>query len=307
MIRIVILFVILLLNVGCSSIMPTKNLVPSQTFNFSDNVQINYQTVGNGESPIILLHGFGASILSWDDIKDKFPKKYKLYLIDLKGFGFSSKPDDDKYSIADQADVINKFIEYFQMTDVTLIGHSYGGGVAILTYLNYLSEFETSRIKKLILIDSAGYEQDFPFFIGNLRIPIINKIILNVFSAEFRAKFTLKKLFFDNSKVTDEKILQYSTFFDMPGSHNSFIKSAEQILPENYKHLTSTYNRINIPTLIIWGENDSIISIKYAHKFKDDIKNSELVIIDRCGHIPHEEKPDETIKIIKDFLERQEK
>ncbi|MCP4581588.1 MAG: alpha/beta hydrolase [candidate division Zixibacteria bacterium] len=302
MIRIefVIIFVLMIMNCAVNN----KNLIdypPKNTYKYSENILINYEILGEGAKTIIFLHGFGASLYSWNDIKFLFPAtEYRLYLIDLKGFGYSSKPHDKKYTINEQSKIIAKFMESKALENVTLVGHSYGGGVALLTQLRFLDN--PKIITKLILLDCAAYPDDIPSFIDVLRNPILNFISLNLISAHYRAEFTLKRIFYDLNKVTKEKILQYAKFFSINGAKYSFTQAAKQIIPEDYERILQSYSEIETNTLIIWGEKDTAIPFKYGKKLHETLPKSQLEIIKKCGHVPHEEMPLQTYKLMEAFL-----
>ncbi len=291
----------LLLN-GCTGQKMIKESIQAgQTFHFSENVKINFEKNGNRGPAVIFLHGFGDSLATWKDIRNVMSDEYQLYCIDLKGCGYSSKPKDSKYSVSDQAEIITKFIVRYNLKRVTLIGHSFGGAVALFTYMNFHNGC-INPIEKIVLIDSAGYNQKLPFFITILRTPIINSLVLNLLPSEFQAEYTLRKLVYDKSKLTKDKILRYSFFYNMPGSHNALVQTAKQILPDNHEEIIGQIKLINVPTLIVWGRNDPIIPLKNAFRFQADISNAQVRIIDNCGHIPQEEKPEETAKAIVEFL-----
>ena len=283
-------------------VMNDSKYFPQKVFQYSDDVSINYEVKGIGDKKIIFLHGFGASLNSWNDIKDLFPQnEYELFLLDLKGFGFSSKPLDDKYSIRDQAEIIHSFMKSLNTNEIYLIGHSFGGGVALLTYLISIENKEDSLIDKLVLIDCAAYPQDIPFFVQYLRTPILNHLIF-LLPSKFRAEYTLKHLFYNSNKVNDAIVERYASFFSSENYKYTFIESACQILPDNYSYLISKYREIKIPTLIIWGKNDKALPVSNGVKLHNEISNSELKIIDKCGHIPQEEHPEETFLLINNFL-----
>ena len=251
---------------------------------------------------MLLLHGYGASLESWKDITPLLSYRFSLYLIDLKGFGLSSKPTDDKYSPEDQAEIITRFIEDKRLSNVILVGHSYGGAVALLTYFKLKRRNHRNYLQSLILIDTAAYPQKLPIFVLIPRTPIINTFVLNLVPSSWKAKFTLSYLFHDQSKLNDERIERYARFYDMPGSHYAFIKAAQQIFPDEIDHIIEAITQIDIPTLIVWGKEDPVISVESAYKLNESIKNSRLEIIPHCGHIPHEENPLETASVIDDFL-----
>lgn len=274
------------------------------TYKFSEQVTINYEEHGNFEETMVFLHGFGASIETWRDIQAGLQNKYKLFFLDLKGFGLSSKPDDGKYSLEDHAEIVLAFIRDKKLTNVTLVGHSYGGAVSLVTYIKAKREGNEHIIRRMILVDSAAYLQDFPFFIKVLRKPFINWIVMNIVPSRMRASYTLRRLFHDPEKVSEKIIERYATFFNQPNSYNSFVESAEQILPQNPEAIIEDIKKIHVPSLILWGENDTVIPVEHAYRLNLDIRNSSLVIIPACGHIPHEEKPEESLKAIVNFMEK---
>lgn len=291
----------LLLNGCASKKMMIESIKTGQTFHFSKNVKINFEKSGNRGPSVIFLHGFGDSLATWNDVRNTMSDEYQLYCIDLKGCGYSSKPKDCKYSVSDQAKIITEFIASYGLKRVILIGHSFGGAVALFTYMNFHNN-PNNPIEKIVLIDSAGYNQKLPFFITILRTPIINSLVLNLLPSEFQAEYTLRKLIYDKSKLTKNKILRYSFFYNMPGSHNALVQTAKQILPDNHEGIIGQIKLINVPTLIVWGRNDPIIPLKNAFRFQADISNAQVRVIDNCGHIPQEEKPEETAKAIFEFL-----
>lgn len=270
-------------------------------FEYSKDVSIHSKKTGNGKRNIILLHGFGASINTWDDLNlNVDTNQITIHAIDLKGFGLSSKFKDNKYSLNDQANIIIQYIKKNQLTDISLIGHSYGGGVALLVILDLLKENNNS-IKNLVLIDCAAYSDNIPFFIKYLRTPILNSLLF-LTGKKYRAKFTLKRLFYDKSKITKKIIDRYVASFSQSGIRYSFVRAAKQIVPDDYLNTISKYTTIKIPTLIIWGKEDMAISVKIGERLNQQIQNSKIEIIDNCGHIPQEEKPEFTSELITKFI-----
>ncbi len=119
-----------------------------------NGVKIKYCETGVGE-PMIFLHGFGASSCSWNEILEPLSRKNRLILIDLKGFGLSDKPLDDKYSISDQAEIILDFIKKNELKNLVLTGHSFGGAIALFTHFKLMKE-KDNPVKGLVLIDSPA-------------------------------------------------------------------------------------------------------------------------------------------------------
>ena len=108
--------------------------------------------------------------------------------------------------------------------------------------------------------------------------------------------------FYDESLVTDERIRKYTSVFDLPGSYDSHIAVAKQVVPVNHNSIIEKIRTISIPTLIIWGEQDPVIPVAHAHRLHREIPNSRLEIIPECGHLPHEEKSQLTTEFIRQFF-----
>ena len=274
----------------------------SLTYAYSDNISINYEKIGYGDKKIVLLHGFGTSLRTWDDIKGFFPKnEFTLYLIDLKGFGNSSKPEDDKYTIQEQSKIVEQFIKDINTDSLYLIGHSFGGAIALLTQISLINEKSRTRINKLILIDCLAYMQEMPVFMENLRTPLLNKLTF-LLPNKFRAEYILNKIFYNKKLVNEKLINRYAAFYDGNDFEYTFITSARQIDQNGHEKIVAAYKNIPTPCLIIWGKNDPVISLDNGIKLSRELLNARLEIINECGHVPQEEKPRVTFKKIYSFI-----
>jgi pimeloyl-ACP methyl ester carboxylesterase len=251
--------------------------------------------------PAVLLHGFGASLEMWREIQPYLEPHLLLHMVDLKGFGLSSKPDDNRYSIDDQAAIMAAFIEQLDLKGVCLIGHSYGGAVALTTYLKLAEKKCAGRIQSLVLIASPAAVQSLPFFIWPLRTPGLN-LLARLTPSRTRARFVLSHICYDPRMATRERVDRYARFHDLPGSHQALITAAEQIIPEDPDAALNRLSGIRAPVLIIWGDHDQVVYRWQADLLRERIPNSKLVVISRCGHLPHEEHPEQTSRAILDFL-----
>lgn len=113
----------------------------------------------------------------------------------------------------------------------------------------------------------------------------------------------LETAYYDDKKITKEQVQAYAAPLDSLGGENALIQTAKKIVPSNIDEVTADYKNIRFPALILWGRQDKIVPLKVGEKLHQALPNSQSVIIDRCGHIPHEEKPEEVITIISDFLQ----
>jgi pimeloyl-ACP methyl ester carboxylesterase len=299
-------FFLLLILAGCAHVpAPTVSLEQSlgqqKTFDYQ-GVKINYYEAGQGPS-IILLHGFGGCSYSWRFLAPVLAQDHRVYTIDLKGYGLSDKPKDGKYAVRDQADMVAAFIRSHDLHDVVIMGHSMGGGVTVMTYLK-VREDQPARVKSLVLIDSAGYPQKMPWFIWLAKAPVLGSVGGKLVSPRFAAAQVLKKCYYYDDKITEEQINTYAYYGSLPGAREAVVQTAKQIVPDDIEALVAQYKTISVPVLVIWGEEDEVVPLAVGKNFKRDIPNSELVILPKCGHMPPEEEPGETTRIIKTFLEK---
>jgi pimeloyl-ACP methyl ester carboxylesterase len=259
------------------------------------------EDIGHGD-PIVFIHGFGASTYSWRHLMPTLSRQYRTVAIDLKGFGRSPKPYDDAYSIYDQARLVCNVIGRLKLCNITLIGHSYGGGVALAVTL-FLNQQRTSCLKRLVLIDTIAYEQKLPLFIWLLRTPGVRRLGMFLFSPECQTRAILKLAYYDDKKVPYESVIQYAAALHSPGGRYALIRTAEQIVPPDISDLSLRYPSITVPVLILWGRNDEIVPIDVGERLHGALRASRFIVIDDCGHIPHEERPEVTRNIVNAFLE----
>ena len=273
--------------------------VPSQRYRYKD-IYINYLDHGSG-TPILLLHGFGASSYSWRHVTAHFSANYRVLSIDLKGFGLSDRPADFNYSLKEQGNIVTEFIRDKQLENTTLIGHSLGGAVALVVYLT-MQDIWRNAIQRLILIDSVSYPQHFPFFIQLLRTPVLNRLAFALLPNKMMTRLILKTAFFDDSKITEEMVKIYGSYVGLKGSPHALSTTAQQIIPEDMNRIIDKYKSIKAPVLVIWGGNDTIIPLSIGEKLAGEIANAQFKVIERCGHVPQEECPEQTLRSIDAFL-----
>ncbi|HKO61210.1 MAG TPA: alpha/beta hydrolase [Pyrinomonadaceae bacterium] len=256
---------------------------------------------GSGD-PIIALHGLGASLYSWRELVGKIPN-HRLILIDFRGAGKSIKPRDKHYSSQHQAELIYQYIREKDLKNLTLMGNSYGGAVALLVTLKLINTPEDKRrLSRLILIGSGAYEHDQPGHLKLLRTPIIGRL-LTFLVPRIGMKKVLKESYYDKCGITDEQIDAYLEPISSSAGRYALVQTAKQAVPKNIKEITEKYPTIEVPTLILWGEDDRILSAKKtACRLDKDIGPSTLVVIKYAGHVPQEEQPAATICQINLFL-----
>lgn len=251
--------------------------------------QLVSHSVGSGD-PVLLLHGFGASSYSWRYLIEPLARHYRVITLDLKGFGESPKPRDNAYSVYEQARLVRNFILANDLRQVHIVGHSFGGGVALVTSI-YLSASHPSLQKSLVLIDSVAYPQTLPGFIKILATPVLGPLLVYGLPDTFQVKDLLQKVYFDDALIPQDAIDHYAADLGKPGAKYALLATARQILPPDLPQLADNYNYLAVPTLIVWGKEDAIIPLAIGKRLYDNLPNAKLVVLDEVGHAVQEEKP----------------
>jgi pimeloyl-ACP methyl ester carboxylesterase len=274
-------------------------LVAKPSLQPSGPVALYKEVYGSGD-PILCLHGLGASLYSWRHFIAPFSQHNKLILVDFKGNGRSPKPFDSHYSIEEKANDIYNLIIKENLTNLTLIGNSLGGAVSLMVAIRLLAE-KSSRLSKLVLIDSAGDKKSIPPHLTLIR-SFVGAPILYLTPSKLAAKLTLRMCYYDYNKATREQVEAYARPIAGPAGRHALLQTARQCIPANVDELIASLNVITVPTFILWGRQDKVIPLRVGQLLHEAIPNSTLEIIEECGHIPQEEKPDETIARISRFL-----
>jgi len=253
--------------------------------------------------PVLLLHGFATSSYTWHAIIPELSKNHRVIAIDLRGFGASDKPLDDHYSIQDQAEAVQAFIEQENLRNLTVIGHSYGGGITLTLALNEGKE-RKPRIRNIVLIDTIAYRQPVPIFFKLLQIPMVGDIGMTLVPPEIQARQGLRLAYYDPDKITGQDIAEYANTLYSSAARHALTKTIEQMIPENIDELALRYKTIKLPTLIVWCQQDKVVPVVLGLRLHEEMRSSELALFTHCGHMPQEEKPEDTAAAIQAFLKR---
>lgn len=253
-----------------------------------NGINVNYIIQGeNNKNEVILLHGWGASIDAFLPVYKYLSKDYKVYVIDMPGFGKSEEPPKN-YFVLDYAKVILEFIKRLEIKNSTLIGHSFGGRVI----MKLVGELGFTP-KNIVLVDSAG--------VNPRKKP---SYYFKVYSYKL-AKNTVKLLF---NKEKAEKIIN-----DMRKKHGSTdYKNASDTMRSVFinvvnEDLRYTLKNIKVPTLIIWGEKDLDTPLKDAKIIESLVPDSGLVVLKGAGHYSYLDNLNEFLIIVDNFLKGSEK
>jgi pimeloyl-ACP methyl ester carboxylesterase len=251
-------------------------------------------------APILCLHGLGANTFTWRHFVGPLSKHHKLILVDLKGFGRSAKPEDQRYSIHDHADSVYELILQNDWRNLTLIGNSYGGALALLLAIR-LEKSIPSRLSQLVLIDAGAHKEYLPGFVRLMRT-FLGMAMIFLLPARRATEFVLNFAYYDKGKISEEQINAYAAPLADSGARTALLETARQCIPSDADELVAKFKNISTPTLILWGRHDRIIPLKVGELLSQAIPNSALEVFEECGHIPQEERPQKTIARISQFL-----
>ncbi|UCE22347.1 MAG: alpha/beta fold hydrolase [Candidatus Aminicenantes bacterium] len=263
--------------------------------------QIRFVEKGTGP-PLVLLHGMGGSLEWWEYNLDSFSRKFQTIAFDFPGFGFSSKSGMDFREDA-ASNFMVSFLDAFQLPKASLIGNSMGGFFALLTAAN-----QPERIEKLVLVDNVGFgpKLSIPLRLGTV-FPL-GELALSVRN-HLTAKIFLNRLFYDSQKIPSHLIPTVLKIFNMPQIRKvclQILRSGVNLKGLKEKIWLKVLDRASsLPhkTLIVWGKNDKVAPLDQAYIGKKLIKNSQLHVFERCGHLPQVEWAEEFNRIVLDFLE----
>ncbi len=261
-----------------------------------DGVRLHYQERGVG-TPLVLLHGFTSSTYSWKDVFEPLSKSFRVIAVDLKGFGFSGKPDGD-YTRRAQAVLVAHLLDHLKIEKAWFCGNSMGGEVSL-----NLALANPQRVAGLILIDSAGVAVPGGGSLapGYLLVPVVGRVLMALaLTSDKLVRQGLEKSFYDDTKVNAERVAYYHRPLKTRGGQLAALRARTQwpLFP-----VEPELGKINTPTLIIWGAEDQLIPLEAGRKMNSLIKGSKLVIFEKCGHVPQEEMPERVVDEITKFIQ----
>jgi pimeloyl-ACP methyl ester carboxylesterase len=240
--------------------------------------RIHYKDQGNG-MPLVLLHGIGSSLQTWDGWTKQLTDQFRIIRLDLPGFGLTGADSSNEYTMKRNILILHNFLDQLDVDQYYLAGNSLGGWLAWEYTLDYPDE-----VQKLILIDAAGFiTPDNPP--KPLRLLQKFKKDPSKGAPKFAIRKALKQAYVDKSKITDELVDRYFELNNRPGNPLAFY----QMATTQYNPRTSRMPEITVPVLIMWGAEDKKwIDVSHAYLFQELLPNDELIIYDGLGHLPME-------------------
>ena len=269
-----------------------------------DNHKLTYTTVGHADAPpLLLIHGWLSYRGVWRRTVEALKDSHYCVAIDLLGFGNSDKPAAADYSIAAQGQRVLQLANALGFDRLTLMGHSMGGQIALCI----ASMLAPARVAKLVSVAGVVSARLMPAVEQNnvravalgARFPQIYPLSRWLFRYKWFVHSTFRTWFHNIDAVPlDEWAMdRYMAF--QPGVNISAHKAAQAIHTLN---LTSQLANIASPTLAIAGQQDAVVPVSDSHLIKQYVPDSQLVLIDECGHFPMYEKTQQYIETLRAFL-----
>jgi pimeloyl-ACP methyl ester carboxylesterase len=265
--------------------------------------RVAYQDAGSGDEALLLIHGMAGSSETWRAVIPQLSKKYRVVAPDLLGHGLSAKPRSD-YSLGAFAVLLRDLLDELGVSRATVIGQSLGGGVAMQFAYQH-----PDYCQRLVLISSGGLGPDVGWTLRLLSAPGA-ELILPVIAPPpvVNAGNKLRSWFSSSGIQSPRGAEMWSAYSSLADSktRQAFLKTLRSVVDYrgqsvsalNRLHLTS-----DLPTLVIWGDQDRIIPIEHGYAVRDARPGCRLEVLADVGHFPHVERPTEVAELIDDFIE----
>jgi pimeloyl-ACP methyl ester carboxylesterase len=260
-------------------------------------VNVHYRDEGNQNDsiPIVLIHGTSSSLHTWDSIVPALVGKKRIIRLDLPAFGLTGPHPQRDYSINFYNQFIDAFLNAIGIQQYFIAGNSLGGSIAWNQALAY-----PNKVKQLILINSGGYPKKNEK--GNIGFklastPVVGDVLLK-FTPRGIIRKSVEDVYSDKTKVSEDLVNRYYDLLLREGNRQATL----DIFKNRKFGGSEKIKNIQTPTLIIWGEDDQLIDVSNAYLFQKDIRNSQLVILPKTGHVPMEENPSAFLAAINQFI-----
>ncbi|MDO9506658.1 MAG: alpha/beta fold hydrolase [Hydrogenophaga sp.] len=256
--------------------------------------RLHVRDSGPRDAPaVVMLHGFGASLHTWEAWAQALSATHRVIRLDLPGSGLSEPDSANDYTDARSLQLVLALMDQLGVSRASIVGHSIGGRIAWT-----LAARHPERTERLVLVApdgfaSPGFEYGqvakVPAVLGAMRY-VMPKAVL---------RMNLAPAYADPAFLTDELTTRYHDLMLAPGARDAMFKRLEQTVLTNPVPLLNT---ITAPTLLLWGAADAMIPVTNAQDYLGAVKGSRLVTLPGVGHLPHEEAAQASLQAVADFL-----
>jgi uncharacterized protein (TIGR04551 family) len=270
---------------------PLPGAPAGATFVDVDGVHIHYRSIGDGPA-IVLLHGFGASLDSWSGVADVLAKHHRVVAVDLKGFGWTSRPDGD-YSPAAQAALVWHVLDKLGVDDVAVVGHSWGSSVALAMTLA-----QPARVRRVALYDAYVFDEEVPSFFRWAGIGGLGEVLFGLYYDQ-RIDERMPLSLHDDRYVTQWAVDHIEEELARPGTTAAALATARG---NHFAAIDEKLPTIAQPVLLLWGADDQVTPLRFGERLLRELPRAELKIYPGCGHLPMIEARNPSTRDLMRFL-----
>lgn len=268
-----------------------------ERFSEVGGLRLRYVRAGQG-TPVLLLHGFASSIYTWRHVLPALARRHDVVALDLPGFGGSQVPAQLSPELL--ASAVRGLVAQLGLRQPALVGHSMGGAVAAL--LASEAELQASR---LALFDAATFAmaaEERPRLVRLVGRPWVAALLELLPVRRLAVWAGLREVFYDDRLVTGEVLDEYAAPLRRPGSTAALVallnsgQATAALLPDRLA-------AVRVPVLVVWGREDAWIPLAHAERHVLAVPGARVAVLERCGHMPQEEQPAETVRLLSEFLD----
>ena len=248
---------------------------------------------GQDERPVVVLvHGFASSIDAWATVVPGLAKTYRVIAMDLKGFGWTDRPEGD-YSPDAQAKLVLKLLDARGVSKAMFVAHSWGSSVVLAAALR-----APERVTKIALYDAWVYEEQIPTFFHWSRANGIGEALFELYYTQ-RTDERMALAFYDHKYVTEALVESVDSQLERPGTVAAALAA---VRGQDYEGAQLRYSKIDKPVQLLWGREDLVTPLKYGERLVRDLPNAKLTVYPRCGHFPMIEAAGASLRDLQAFL-----
>lgn len=287
---------------------PLPNLVPAEQLADADSrfievegLNVHYKTYGSGPTTLILLHGFGSSLFSWREVAEALGQEFRVIAFDRPAFGLTERPlewsGENPYSPEFQTKLVIGLMDALEVQQAALVGNSAGGAIAMLTALRY-----PERIQALILVDPAVYHgggspDAVRWLLQTPQVKRIGPLIAR--RIQTWGDDLARSSWHDPSKITPEIWDGYHLPLQVQDWDQALWNLTAASRDMN---LDERLAEFQLPVLVITGDDDRIVPTEESIRLESALPNAALAVIPNCGHVPHEECPQDFLSAVEEFM-----
>jgi pimeloyl-ACP methyl ester carboxylesterase len=250
----------------------------------------------------LLIHGLAGSSRTWENVIPLLARDHAVFAPDLIGHGESDKPAGD-YSLGAHASAMRDFLTLLGVERATVVGQSFGGGVAM-----QLAYQHPENCDRLVLVSSGGLGREVSWLLRVLSAPGMEYVMPILFPGFVRDRGNSLIQFFHRVGFRNAKVVEgWRAYASLTESENqmAFVRTLRSVVDlggQSVSAMDRLYLAARMPTMIIWGDRDTVIPVSHARAAHEAIPDSRLEIIEGVGHFPHVEEPLRFVDLLRDFV-----